>query len=182
MIGGRMWRTAAVLAALALAADLGAAAARGRGASPPRAGGPGRPGGPVVDEEMRAALEQVMKVRLKQVLQLTPEQEERVMPRVDRLQQARRDFATRRRAAVAHLRAVMSDQASRPADIEKALQEVRDLESSFREREASLRGEIDAELDPRQQARLYFFEVRFRREMQRRLVDAAGPAAGDDGQ
>jgi hypothetical protein len=173
-----MWSAAAILAAVVLAGGASEAAAHGRGSHPSRSGGHGRPGGPVVDEEMRAALEQVMKVRLKQVLQLTAEQEGRVMPRVDKLQEARHGFATRRRAAIAHLRGLVNDEASRPADIEKALRGVRDLESSFRTLEASLREEIEAELDPRQQARLYFFEARFRREMQRRLQDGAGRVAG----
>jgi hypothetical protein len=132
----------------------------------------------MVDDEMRAALEQVMRVRLKKALQMTPGQEERVMPRVERLQAARHDFATRRRAAVSHLRAVMIDETSRPADVEKALRDVRGIESSFRDREESLRADINVELDPRQQARLYFFEVRFRRDMQRRLLDGGGPGAG----
>jgi len=177
-----MWRTAAILAGMLLAGGVGGAAAQGPCRPPARpgggpGGGPG-PGGPMVDDEMRAALEQVMKVRLKKVLQMTPEQEERVMPRVERLQTARRDFATRRRAAVSHLRSVMIDATARPAEVEKALREVRGIESSFRDQEESLRGDINAELDPRQQAQLYFFEVRFRRDMQRRLLDGGGPGPG----
>jgi len=180
-----MLRTAAILAAMLLAGGAGGAAAQGSGGPPPRSGGgrggPGAgpgPGRPQVDDEMRAALEQVMRVRLKRALQMTPGQEERVMPQVDKLQEARHDFVTRRRAAVSHLRAVMIDETSRPADIEKALREVRGIESSFRGREESLRADLNAELDPRQQARLYFFEERFRRDMQRRLMEGGGPGAG----
>jgi hypothetical protein len=132
----------------------------------------------VVDDEMRAALEQVMRVRLEKAPQMTPEQEARVMPRVERLQAAGREFATRRRDAVSHLRSVMIDETARPAEVEKALREVRGIESSFRDREESLRADIDAGLDPRQQARLYFFEVRFRRDMQHRLLDGGGPGPG----
>lgn len=103
------------------------------------------------------------------------------MPRVEKLQAARHEFATARRAAVSHLRAVMNDETASPAEVEKALREVRSIESSFRDREEGLRADINADLDPRQQARLYFFEVRFRRDMQRRILDDGGPGRGRGG-
>lgn len=155
-----------------------AVAARAEGGPPPgqspggRSGRPGGPGDPRADEEMREAIEQVMLVRLKKVLSMTPEQEQRVMPRVEKLQQARRGFHDDRRAAVSHLRALLIDETARPEDLDKALKEVRSLESSFRHREESMRAEIDRELEPRQRARLYFFEDKFRRQMQRRLHDS----------
>jgi hypothetical protein len=177
-----MWRTAVILAGMVLVAAEGAAAraAGDPGSAGGAARGPGR-GGPVVDEEMRAALEQVMRVRIKKALQLSPEQEGRVMPRVEKLQEARHDFASRRRAAVSHLRALMIDETARPEDVGKALREVRDLEASFREREEDLRAEINAELDARQQAQLYFFEVRFRRDIQRRFTEESGRREGRTG-
>jgi hypothetical protein len=150
------------------------------------AGRPGRgPGScdPRADEEMREAIEQVMLVRLKKVLAMTPEQEQRVMPRVEKLQEARRGFHDQRRAAVSHLRALMLDETARPDDLDKALKEVRSLEASFRHKEESMRAEIDQELDSRQRARLYFFEDHFRRQMQRRLHDSllAGPGGAPPG-
>lgn len=148
-------------------------------------GRPGRSGGPAdarADEEMREAIEQVMLTRLKKVLEMTPEQEQRVMPRVEKLQQARRGFHDDRRVAVSHLRALMIDETARPEDLDKALKEVRTLESSFRHREEAMRAEIDRELEPRQRAKLYFFEDKFRRQMQRRLHDSllARPGGGPD--
>jgi hypothetical protein len=127
---------------------------------------------------MREAIEQVMLVRLKKVLEMTPEQEQRVMPRVEKLQEARRGFHDQRRIAVSHLRALMIDETARPEDLDKALREVRSLESSFRHKEESMRAEIDQELEPRQRARLYFFEDHFRRQMQRRLHDSLLPGSG----
>jgi len=168
------WHTVLILAAMSLVGGAGVAAARSGGGP---AGAPG-PRAPVVDDEMRAALEQVMRVRCKQALQLTPDQEARVMPRVEKLQAARHEFATARRAAVAHLKSVMNDQNASPADVERALREVRSIESAFHDREEGLRADINADLDPRQQARLYFFEMRFRRDMQRRILDGGGPWRG----
>jgi hypothetical protein len=164
------------------------------GTSP--AGAQGRPGprpgtGPGGDEEMRAALEQVMLVRLKRTLELTPDQEGRVMPRIESLLAARRQFAPRRREAVAHLKAVMTDPASSDAEIQKALRGVHEMDDGFRQQEQGLKRDVDRELSPRQQARLYFFEEHFRHAMQRRMMEAMqrggpgrtqprGPAADPD--
>ncbi|HYV85475.1 MAG TPA: hypothetical protein VFB49_06165 [Patescibacteria group bacterium] len=132
-----------------------------------------RPGaGPGGDEEMRAALEQVMLVRLKRTLELSVEQEARVMPKVEGLLAARRGYAPKRREAVAHLKAAMIDPASSEAQIQKALKNVHDMDDAFRQQEEGLRREVDRELTSRQQARLYFFEEHFRRAMQRRMMEA----------
>jgi hypothetical protein len=154
-----------VLGLAALALWSSPAGAQGRTAPRPGAG----PGG---DEEMRAALEQVMLVRLKRTLELTPDQEGRVMPRIENLLAARREFAPRRRGAVAHLKAVMSDPAASDAEIQKALKGVHDMDDAFRQQEQGLKRDVDRELSPRQQARLYFFEEHFRRAMQRRMMEA----------
>jgi hypothetical protein len=147
-----------------------APAARQQAGPPP--GRPGRPDGPGNDEEMRAAMEQVMVVRLKRALRLTPEQETRVMPKVEDLMAARRETATRRRGAVSHLRAVMIDETASDAEIVKAIKDVRAIDDDFRSHEQALKDDIGRELTPRQQARLYFFEENFRRAMQRRMFDA----------
>jgi hypothetical protein len=176
MVIERMWRVAAILAAVLMAGEAGKAWAEGREAPPARPDAPrARPGDPVSDEEMRAAIEQVMRLRLKRSLELTPEQEARVMPRFEKLQDERREFAERRRLAVSHLREMMNDTTASKDDLGKALREVRSIEESFRDRERSLRADIESELEPRQQARLYFFEERFRREMRRRFADGMRP-------
>jgi site-specific DNA-cytosine methylase len=169
----------------ALAVWVSPAGAQGRPAPRPAAG----PGG---DEEMRAALEQVMLVRLKRTLELTPDQEGRVTPRIEALLAARRQFAPQRRVAVAHLKAVMTDPAASDAEIQKALKGVHEMDDAFRQQEQGLKHDVDRELTPRQQARLYFFEEHFRRAMQRRMMEAMqqrgapgrqqppGPAADQD--
>lgn len=147
----------------------------------------GRPGreGLRDDEEMRTAMEQVMLVRLKKVLRLGPEQESRVMPRVQRLLDSRRDFASRRRASVSHLRALLIDETAAASEIENGLRDVREIEERFREQEKALQQDIDRDLSPAQQARMYLFEDQFRRSMQRRLKEARdrrlhGPPPGAD--
>jgi hypothetical protein len=121
---------------------------------------------------MRAAMEQVMLVRLKRALQLSPEQETRVMPRVQRLLDSRRDFAARRRSAVSHLRALLDDETATAPDIEGGLRELKSIDEGFRAQQSDLRREIDRGLLPAQQARMYLFEDQFRRSMQRRLQEA----------
>src|SRR5262245_55895465 len=78
------WIAGCVLA-LATSAVLATSAALAQG-QPGQRPGAGHAAGqgarPADDEEMRAALEQVMLVRLKRTLALTPEQEPRIMPRI----------------------------------------------------------------------------------------------------
>ncbi len=66
----------------------------------------------------------------------------------------------------------MLDEDADEGTIEEALQKVREVERSFHDREADLRRSINAELTPRQQARMIFFERHFRRVMQRRVRQA----------
>jgi Spy/CpxP family protein refolding chaperone len=121
---------------------------------------------------MRAAMEQVMMVRLKQALQLTPEQEPRVMPKVQHMVDVRRDYAIRRRGAVSHLRALLADETADDAAVEKGLRDLEKLDQSFREQEQGLRHDLSADLTPRQEARMYFFARHFRRSMEHRMQEA----------
>jgi len=173
----RPWHRWALLLALLLTGFVGPIAvaqtppARMEPSPEPPGGRPG-PDGLRYDEEMRAAMEQVMLVRLKKVLRLGPEQESRVMPRVLRLLDSRRDFASRRRVSVSHLKSLLIDESAAESEIEKGLRDVRTIEEDFREQEKALRRDIDRDLSPAQQARMYLFEDQFRRSMQRRLQEA----------
>ena len=177
-----MLRTAPRGAAAILAALLGIGGTAL--AIPPEGGRPARrppprqemgPGSSPDTEEMREAMEQVMIVRMKSALQLTPRQEEKVVPQVQNLLEARREFAAKRRAAMSHLRALLLDETADDQAIETALKEAQSIEGRFRDREQGLKEAINSGLTPRQQARLLFFEEQFRRMMQRRLQEAAGP-------
>jgi hypothetical protein len=130
------------------------------------------PESPPTPEEIREAMEALLIVRLKRVLSLSAGQEERVVPRVRELLEARREHAARRREAARRLRALAGDETSDDAEIERRLRDLRALEHEDRERDERLRGAIGAELTPRQHARWLFFEERFRRLMQRRVREA----------
>jgi hypothetical protein len=132
-------------------------------------------------------MEQMVIARMKVALHLTEDQEATVIPRVQKLMQARRDHAARRRAAMAQLRALLVDETAGDREIEQALRAVRTIDDEFRGREEGLRDAIDHELTSRQQARMVFFEARLRRVMQRRVQDAmrgarapAAPTQEDD--
>ncbi len=154
----------ALVTGLALHAGLEAA---------PRQGGP-----PPGEAEIRHAVERVMISKLREVLQLTPEQEDSVLPLVQELIEARRQFASRRRARMAYLQAAMLDEEADERAIEEALADVREVERGFREREDELRRRIGAGLTPRQEARMLFFERHFRRVMQRRVRELMRERAG----
>jgi hypothetical protein len=166
----------ALLLVLAAGGGLSAAEENGRSGSHRRSGSeasrPERPGHQKMDEETRAALEQVMLDRLKSALQLTPAQEQEVMPRVQRLLDSRRGYAARRRAGASHLKALLLDQTASEAEIEKSLREVRRADEEFRAHQKELRQEIDAELTPVQQAHMYLFQEHFRRAMRRQFQEA----------
>lgn len=193
MARDRAWRLSALLLAFMtigpawrIASAQAPPARRGPPAESP--GGRPGPGGLRDDEETRAVMEQVMLVRLRRALRLAPGQESRVMPRVQRLLDSRREFAARRRAAVSHLRALLIDETAAESEIERGLRNVRAIEEEFHEQEKLLRRDIERDLSPAQQARMYLFEGQFRRSMQRRLMEARGrardglpPPAHDDG-
>jgi len=137
---------------------------------------PGRPPGPrpggTPGAEVREAMDQMVLARMKVALRLSPEQEEKIVPRMRELMQVRRDQAAQRRLALARLRVLVLDGTAGYREIAQALRAVRAGDDEFRAREAGLRGAIDRELTPRQQARMVFFEARLRRMMQRRLQEA----------
>ena len=142
-----------------------------------------REGGPPPDPtEIRQAMERVMISRLKEVLELTPNQEARVMPRLRELLEERHLYASRRRTKMAYLRAAMMDEEAEEAAIADALSEVREVERGFRQREDGLRDAIGEALTPRQQAKLLFFERRFRKMMQRRVRDLMRQRGGERGE
>jgi hypothetical protein len=162
----RLTRSGLVTMVAALALQVGVAAAprqddaAGRRAPARREGGP-----PPNEAELREAMRRVMISRMKEVLQLTPEQEGQVLPQVHALLEARQRFATRRRSRLAYLQAAMLDEDADDGAIEEALQNVREVERSFRDREAELRHSINA----------------FRRMMQRRVREALQQGAGPRG-
>jgi len=167
----------AILALLAIAGTGETAAQR----TPP----PGPPQGevdaldaPPTPEEIREAMEQLMIVRMKKAIRLTPQQEERVVPKMQQLLAARRTHAARRRDEMGRLHQMVRDESTSDEAIGRALRDLATLQQDSRRKEDDLRAAINADLGPRQQARLLVFEARFRRLMQRRLQEAAGRRPG----
>jgi len=167
----------AILALLGIAGTNETAAQR----TPP----PGPPQGevdaldaPPTPEEIREAMEQLMIVRMKKAIQLTPQQEEQVVPKMQQLLEARRKHAARRRDEMRRLHQLVRDESASDEAIGRALRELATLQKDSRHKEDELRAAINADLGPRQQARLLVFEARFRRLMQRRLQEAAGRRPG----
>lgn len=178
------WCGAPAIVALIWVAAAGEAAARRTPPPAQRTPPPASQGeadaldAPPTPEEIREAMEQLMIVRMKKAIQLSPEQEERVVPKMQQLLEARRRHAGRRREEMGRLHRLVRDESASDESIGRALRDLTTLQQDFRRREDDLRAAINADLGPRQQARLLVFEARFRRLMQRRLQEAAGRRPG----
>lgn len=168
-------RTVRIAVIVTMAAALGAPS----GAAPRR--GPDDPES--MREEIQETIEIYMLARMKRFLDLTDEQEHAVIPRIEELNSARRDFGRRRRLDLMRLRPLIEE---RPADeeaIARRLEEIRADERRMEALERETEERIRRILTPSQQARFIFFQERFRREMQERLQRIRderrpGPPAG----
>jgi hypothetical protein len=123
-------------------------------------------------------MEALMIERLKEALRLTPAQEPRVIPRVEEMMAARREHAARQRPAMRRLRHLLAQDPPDQGRIRQALLDLRASDMAFREREGSLRDAAFDEMTPWQQGRFLIFVERFRRQMQRRLQEAAAQSPG----
>jgi hypothetical protein len=119
-------------------------------------------------------MERLMIERLRTALRLAPEQEGAVVPKVETLLASRREHAQRRRPALRRLRDLLRQEPPDQGRIRGTLEELRAAQEAFRGRETALREALFDDLSPWQQGRFLLFEQRFRRQMQRRLDEAAG--------
>ena len=120
------------------------------------------------EEELRDTMTLLMTLRMKRELELSKDQEKEILPLLEGLVQARWEAREESRGTLMHLRALIDDPESDEAGIADLLNDVRSIRQNAEERQKSLRQEIDRHLDIRQQAKMIFFEDRFRREMERR--------------
>lgn len=120
-------------------------------------------------EEIQETIEIYMLARMKRFLDLTDEQERAVIPRIEELNSARREFGRTRRLNLMRLRPMIEDQPPDEKAIARLLEQIRadELRMQGLERETGER--IRGVLTPSQQARFIFFQERFRQEMQERL-------------
>ena len=149
---------------------------------PPDGPGMARPAAEEEDGDLVETLEIYMIAKMKRALELSREQEEKIVPLVQSLSEARRKHNHERRLAMMTLRPLVEDPASREEEIRRALARLDQSVSAFREEEARTQQQIRAALTPRQQAQFIFFQERFRHEMQERLrrfhESDAGPGGG----
>ena len=119
--------------------------------------------------------------RLTRFLELDAEQQETVVPLVQKLAQARRLHTRQRHEAIRTLGAMSQDSGVDEEMLRQRLVAFRQEEVGFRDLEQRTNEEIRSHLDVRQQARLLAFEERFREEMRRRMEAARGRGDGPPG-
>jgi Spy/CpxP family protein refolding chaperone len=120
-----------------------------------------------------------MIAKMKRDLSLTREQEEKLVPLIQDLSEARRERRRARFFEMTRLRPLAEDPASSEDEIRRVLSHMEDGEKTFRAREAGTLDQVRAVLSPRQQAQFIFFQERFRKEMQQRLRQFRDGAAQD---
>ena len=132
----------------------------------PRQGGPG----PHPDrEDLQETIEIYMMAKMKRYLELDEEQSRTVIPIVEGLNSARREFRRERRGMLRQLQPHIEDSTRDPDDVVDLLESLYALERNHREDETAAIDSIRASLSPVQQARFMLFQERFRREIEQRL-------------
>ena len=120
-------------------------------------------------DDIRETVEIYMLAKMKRALDLSREQEERLVPLVQELSEARREFANQRRITMGRLRPLTRDPEAEDEEFSKILGRLHETERAFRDLEAGSHKEIQSILTLRQQAQFIIFQERFQSEMQRRL-------------
>jgi hypothetical protein len=106
---------------------------------------------------------------MKQHLELSEDQERDIMPLLEELQEMRGNARFEQQSRMEDLRSLSEDPGSSERDIEEALAGLRSYQRATETRQREVRAEIDRYLTVRQQARMLFFEARFRHNMENRL-------------
>ncbi len=148
-----------------------------------RQAGPDLPGD---DESMREDLQETVEIymiaKMKRFLDLTDDQERKVIPAVEELNNSRRQMMKKRRLTLMKLMPLVEEDAGDDAETARLLDQLDALDRDFRQEEIKARDTIRAALTPRQQARFVVFQERFRHEMQerlRRMGPGGGPSPGE---
>lgn len=124
--------------------------------------------------ELRQAMRRYFHNRLRSELGLTDEQVQKIVPKVERIEQTKAETARRRRETVRLLQRGLRSGAA-----DSRLQELLDRwhrsEREQQELEREILAEIDAELTVRQRVQLRFFIDSFRRQIARRVQELRRP-------
>jgi len=169
----------AVLLAAALLTPSQALAQRPSGPPPGGGAAAGPTGGAGNADDLAETLEIYMIAKMKRDLSLTRDQEEKLVPLVQDLSEARRERRRARFLDMTRLRPLAEDPASSEDEIRRVLSHLENGEKIFRTREAGTLDQVRAVLGPRQQAQFIFFQERFRKEMQQKLRQFRDGAAQD---
>jgi Spy/CpxP family protein refolding chaperone len=135
-------------------------------AQPRRGGGP-PPG--EAEEDLRETIEIYMMARMKRALDLSDEQQQKVIPLVQELSDARQEFNRERRVLLMRLRSLVDDPEATEQEIREVLDRLEEAQGRFRQQETGSQSRIRSLLTPLQQARFIFFQEEFRRDMEQRL-------------
>jgi len=148
-----------------------------------RQAGPEMPGD---DESMREDLQETMEIymiaKMKRFLGLTDDQERKVIPAVEELNDSRRKMMKKRRLTIMKLVPIVEEDSGDDAETARLVDQLDALDRDFRQEEIKARDAIRAALTPRQQARFVVFQEHFRHEMQERLRrkgPGEGPPSGE---
>ncbi len=124
---------------------------------------------PEEEQEVRETMLALMSLNMKRALELDEDQERDIMPLLEELMELRGDGRREQERRMAQMRRLVQDPDSSDGDIVSMLEEIRDGQRSLENNQKKVRLDIDSFLTPRQQAKMIFFEGRFRRDMERRF-------------
>lgn len=136
-----------------------------------------RPGGGAGNGE---ALRNLRMWKLMQALKLTDEQTPKVLPKIQKMEEARRQFTKERMENLKTLREAARQTAPDEKTIRRSIDAVRKARDKFHSEEARLFDDVARDLTPRQLADLLLFEEQFRREVGKALREM-GPRRGGEG-
>ncbi|MBI3392990.1 MAG: hypothetical protein HY039_07360 [Nitrospirae bacterium] len=152
---------------------------------------PDAPAAPPGQQEMRPgggpgngeALRNLRMWKLMQALKLTDAQTPKVLPKIQKMEEARRQFQKDRMEHLKALREAARQAAPDEETIRRSIDAMRKTQDKFHSEEARLFDDVARDLTPRQLADLLLFEERFRREvrqavrgMDQRPAEGRGPA------
>ena len=172
---------------LALAVGLALLLPAGAHSAPPDA-----PATPPGQQEMRPgggpgngeALQNLRMWKLMQALKLTDAQTPKVLPKIQKMEEARRQFQKERTEQLKALREAVRQASPDEKTIRRSIEAVRKSRDKFHSEEARLFDDVAGDLTPRQLADLLLFEERFRHEVRHairgmgREAEKAGKKAG----
>ena len=145
---------------------------------PGQAQEPERP--PASERQLREAIREHFEAGLRRSLSLADEQMAEILPRVERIEESKRETARLREGTVRELYRGMQ-QGVDDMRLQELLDQLESADLEQQQLELSLLHEIDEHLSVRQRVQLRFFIQRFRGELRRRVEGLQGDRRGRGG-